>query len=452
MPSDPLWPQLLLQVILIALNAFFASAEIALLSVNENVLRHQAEEGDKRAAKLLNVVKTPTRFLSTIQIGITLAGFLGSAFAADNFASRITYALTEAGFTALPVGAINTLAVIVITIVLSFFTLVFGELVPKRVAMQKADQVARTAAGVISVLAAVLRPAIWLLSVCTNGVLRILRIDPDAENDPVSEDEIRMMVDIGEEKGAIQRDEREMIENIFEFNNTTAEDVMCHRTDMVLIWEEDSPEEILHTIESSGLSRFPVCREDADDVIGTLTTRSYLLNAQRKEPKPLKDLIRPAYFVPESVRTDVLFRDMQSKKVHMAIVVDEYGGTAGLVTMEDLLEEIVGNIYDEFDPQDEQEIIPLGENLWRVSGAAELEELAEVIGFDLPTGEEELDYDTLGGLVFAQLSVIPEDGSQVEVDALGLHIKVEKIEDRRVEWALVSKLPAAEENDEAHNG
>ena len=216
--------------------------------------------------------------------------------------------------------------------------------------------------------------------------------------------------------------------------------------------EEDSPEEILHTIESSGLSRFPVCREDADDVIGTLTTRSYLLNAQRKEPKPLKDLIRPAYFVPESVRTDVLFRDMQSKKVHMAIVVDEYGGTAGLVTMEDLLEEIVGNIYDEFDPQDEQEIIPLGENLWRVSGAAELEELAEVIGFDLPTGEEELDYDTLGGLVFAQLSVIPEDGSQVEVDALGLHIKVEKIEDRRVEWALVSKLPAAEENDEAHNG
>ena len=452
MPSDPLWPQLLLQVVLIALNAFFASAEIALLSVNENVLRHQAEEGDKRAAKLLNVVKTPTRFLSTIQIGITLAGFLGSAFAADNFASRITYALTEAGFTALPMGAINTLAVIVITIVLSFFTLVFGELVPKRVAMQRADQVARTAAGVISVLAAVLRPAIWLLSVCTNGVLRILRIDPDAEDNPVSEDEIRMMVDIGEEKGAIQRDEREMIENIFEFNNTTAEDVMCHRTDMVLIWEEDSPEEILHTIESSGLSRFPVCREDADDVIGTLTTRSYLLNAQRKEPKPLKDLIRPAYFVPESVRTDVLFRDMQNKKVHMAIVVDEYGGTAGLVTMEDLLEEIVGNIYDEFDPQDEQEIIPLGENLWRVSGAAELEELAEVIGFDLPTGEEELDYDTVGGLVFAQLSVIPEDGSQVEVDALGLHIKVEKIEDRRVEWALVSKLPAAEENDKAHNG
>ena len=438
MPSDPLWPQLLLQVVLIALNAFFASAEIALLSLNENVLRHQAEEGDKRAGKLLTIVKTPTRFLSTIQIGITLAGFLGSAFAADNFASRITGALVASGFTAIPANVVNTLSVIIITIVLSFFTLVFGELVPKRVAMQKADQVARISAGVISVLAAIMRPVIWLLSVCTNGVLRLMRIDPDADDDELSEDEIRMMVDIGEEKGAIQRDERDMIENIFEFNNTTAEDVMCHRTDMVLIWEEDSPEEILHTIESSGLSRFPVCGEDADDVIGILSTRDYLLNAQRREPRPMKELLWPAYFVPESVRTDALFRDMQSKKVHMAIVVDEYGGTSGLVTMEDLLEEIVGNIYDEFDPQDEQEIIPLGDNLWRVSGSADLEELSEVIGFDLPD-EEELDYDTLGGLIFSQLSVIPEDGSQVEVDALGLHIKVEKLAERRVEWALVSK-------------
>ncbi|MCI8594161.1 MAG: HlyC/CorC family transporter [Oscillospiraceae bacterium] len=450
MPSDPLWPQLLLQVILIALNAFFASAEIALLSLNENVLRHQAEEGDKKAARLLTIVKTPTRFLSTIQIGITLAGFLGSAFAADNFASRITWFLVhEQGFTALPESAVNTLAVVVITVVLSFFTLVFGELVPKRVAMQKEEQVARMAAGVISVLATVMRPAIWLLTVCTNGVLRLMRIDPNAAGDEVSEDEIRMMVDIGEEKGAIERGEKEMIENIFEFNNNTAEDVMRHRTDMVLIWEEDTDEDILKAIESSGLSRFPVCREDADDIIGILNTRDYLLNKSSAAPRQLKDLLRPAYFVPESVRTDVLFRDMQSKKVHMAIVVDEYGGTSGLVTMEDLLEEIVGNIYDEFDPQDEQEIVQLKDNLWRVSGGAELEELCDVIGFDLPEGEEELDYDTLGGLVFAQLSVIPEDGATIEVDALGLHIQVEKLSERRVEWALVSKLPteAPEEKD-----
>ena len=445
MESEPLWPQLLLQVILIALNAFFASAEIALISQNENVLRRQAEEGDKKAEKMLSIVRTPTRLLSTIQIGITLAGFLGSAFAADNFASRITYWLIEErGVTALPESAINTLAVVVITIILSFFTLVFGELVPKRVAMQKEDKVARMACGPLSVLATVMRPIIWLLTVCTNGILRLMRIDPNADEDEVSEDEIRMMVDIGEETGAIEASEKELIENIFEFNNNTAEDVMCHRTDMVLIWEEDTNEEILNTIERSGLSRFPVCREDADDVIGILSTRDYLLNTQRKQPKPLRELLWQPYFVPESVRTDVLFRNMQSKKVHMAIVVDEYGGTSGLVTMEDLLEEIVGNIYDEFDPQDEQEITRLEENLWRVAGGVDLEDLAEELDFDLPEDEEELDYDTLGGLVFAQLSVIPEDGSQVEVDALGLHIQVEELSDRRVEWALVSKLPPEE--------
>ncbi|MGN1003941.1 MAG: hemolysin family protein, partial [Oscillospiraceae bacterium] len=247
-----------------------------------------------------------------------------------------------------------------------------------------------------------------------------------------------------EEKGAIEANEKEMIENIFEFNNTTAEDVMVHRTDMVMIWLEDPAEEILRVIEESGMSRFPVYNENADDIVGILSTRDYLFNTHRKEPKSFRDLLRPAYFVPESVRTDVLFRDMQSKKVHMAIVVDEYGGTSGLVTMEDLLEEIVGNIYDEFDPQDEQDIIRLEENLWRVAGSVELETLAEELDVELPEEEE---YDTLGGLVFSQLSVIPEDGSTVEVDACGLHIKVVELSDRRVEWALVSKLLPEENNE-----
>lgn len=260
----------------------------------------------------------------------------------------------------------------------------------------------------------------------------------------VSEEEIRQLVDAGEEMGAIQQEEREMIENIFEFNNTTAGDVMIHRTDMVMLWVEDSREEILEVIESSGLSRFPVYDEDPDDVIGILSTREYLLNLQRPQPTPLRELLRGAYFVPESVRTDLLFRDMQDRKVHIAIVVDEYGGTAGLVTMEDLLEEIVGNIYDEFDPQDTPDIIPMGENLWRVAGGAELEQLAETLGVDIPENEE---YDTLGGLVFAQLDVIPEDGSRVVVDVCGLHVQVESIVDRRVEWALVSRLEQEPEGD-----
>ena len=448
MSSDPIWPQLLLQLVLIMVNAYFAATEIAVISLNENILRRQAEDGDKKAARLLKIVETPTRFLSTIQIGITLAGFLGSAFAADNFAGRIRdWAVVKGQLDASAAAPVNTLAVVLITIILSFFTLVLGELVPKRVAMQKAEQVARFTCGVVSGLAAVMRPLIWLLTVSTNGVLRLLHIDPNAEEDQVSEEEIRMMVDIGEEKGAIASGEKEMIENIFEFNNMTAEDVMIHRTDVVMLWARDSDEEIIRTIQETGLTRFPVYEEDADDVIGILNTRTYLLNAREKEPKPLRDLLKPAYFVPESVRTDVLFRDMQTKKIHMAIVVDEYGGTSGIITMEDLLEEIVGNIYDEFDPQDEQEIIPRGENLWRIAGSADLEEVAEALDVELPEDEE---YDTLGGLVFAQLAVIPEDGSHPEVDVYGLHIRVEELSDRRVEWAAVSKLaPAAQDEKKA---
>ena len=258
-------------------------------------------------------------------------------------------------------------------------------------------------------------------------LLRLLR-----RGEEVSEDEIMAMVEEGEESGAIERNEKELIENVFEFNNTTAEDVMIHRTDMVMLWVDDTAE-----------SRFPVYQGNVDDIVGILSTRQYLLNFHVERPQELRALLRPAYFVPETVRADVLFRDMQSKKIHMAVVVDEYGGTSGLVTLEDLLEELVGNIYDEFDPQAEQEIIQLEENLWRVSGSADLEELAEAMDFQLPE-DEDRDYDTLGGLVFAQLAVIPEDGSRPVVEALGLRIRVEELCDRRVEWALVEKqAPAA---------
>ena len=289
-------------------------------------------------------------------------------------------------------------------------------------------------------------PILFAVSLCGNlallwrPVMKLLR-----REDQVSEDNIMAMVEEGEESGAIQSNEKEFIENVFEFDNMTARDVMVHRTDMVTLSLDDDPDTILDTIRQSGLSRFPVWGDDVEDILGILSTREYLLNFHLSDPKPLKDLLRPAYFVPETVQADVLFRDMQGKKTHMALVVDEYGGTSGLVTLEDLLEELVGNIYDEFDPQEEQEIIQLDENRWRVSGSADLEELAETIGLDLPE-EEDRDYDTLGGLVFAQLPVIPEDGSRPAVDALGLHIQVEELCERRVEWALVEKLvPCASE-------
>ncbi len=447
MSPDPIWPQILLQVVLILLNAFFASTEIAVLSLNENLLRREAEEGDKKAARLLKIVQAPTKFLSTIQIGITLAGFLGAAFAAENFASRITAWLVDGlGFSALPREAVQSVSVSLITLVISFFTLIFGELVPKRVAMKKAEMVARFASGVVYGLSVVMSPVIALLTLCTNGVLRLMGIDPNADEEEVSEEGIRMMVDIGEEKGAIEADEKEMIENVFEFNDTVAEDVMVHRTDMVMVWVGDTDREIVETIESTGLSRFPVYEEDADDIIGILSSRDYFLNSRKEAPKPLRELLRPAYFVPESVPADVLFRDMQSRKTHMAIVVDEYGGTSGLLTMEDLLEEIVGNIYDEFDPQEAQEIIQLEPNLWRVAGGAELDDVAAALDLEFPEDEEA---DTLSGLIFDQLPVIPKDGpSQVEVEAAGLHIKVESVADRRVAWALVSKLPQGGEETE----
>ncbi len=282
---------------------------------------------------------------------------------------------------------------------------------------------------------------LFIASLCVNIVQLLWRpiLNLLHRKDQVSEDNIMAMVEEGEESGAIQGSEKEFIENVLEFDNITAKDVMVHRTDMVSLPADAEEGEILDAIRQSGLSRFPVYGEDVDDIVGILSTREYLLNFREEAPKPLKDLLRPAYFVPETVAADVLFRDMQGKKTHLALVVDEYGGTSGLVTLEDLLEELVGNIYDEFDPQEEQEIIPLEEGRWRVSGSADLEELAEVVGFTLPD-DEEIDYDTLGGLVFSQLSVIPEDGSRPAVDALGLHIQVEELCDRRVEWALVEKL------------
>ncbi len=280
------------------------------------------------------------------------------------------------------------------------------------------------------------KPIAWLVVKSANGILRLMRIDPHEETEQVTEDEIRMMVDAGEEKGTIEESERDMIENVFEFNNMTAEDCMTHRTDMYALWVNETDENILKTIEDTGLSRFPVYAEDLDHVIGTLTTRDYLMNRVKEKPLPLRSLLRPTRFVPETVRTDVLFRNMQKDKVHMAIVVDEYGGSSGLITMEDLLEEIVGNIYDEYDPQVQLEVIDKGNGSWRVQGSVEIEQFNDLTGLDLPIEEE---YDTIGGLILYQLGEIPDEGTKPEVDFMQLRFKVEEVADRRIEWVLVTR-------------
>ena len=447
-PSDPIWGQLLLQVVLISINAFFASAEIAVISLNEGKLRLAAEEGDRKSEQLLSLMANSAAFLSTIQVGITLAGFLASAFAADTFSDRlVSWLVNVRHWTAIPVGVLNNLCVVLITIILSYFTLVFGELVPKRIAMQRTDKVARAVCGFILVLGKILRPVIWLLSVSTNGVLRLVGINPSEDSQEVTEEEIRMMVDIGEESGTIEANEKEMIENIFEFNNTCAADIMVHRTDVAALWVDETTENIIRTIEETGLSRFPVYEENIDEILGTVSTREFLLNLRRAEPMPLRQLLRPAFCVPESVRADLLFREMQKKKVHMAIVVDEYGGTSGIVTLEDLLEEIVGNIYDEFDHEEEKELQQLSEDQWKIAGSVDLDTLSEALNVEFPD-QEEFEFDTLGGLVFSQLTAIPPDGSQPEVECFGMHIKVLELTDHRVEWAQVTVLPKEENEDD----
>ena len=440
MPADPSGPsifsQLMLQVLLILINAFFAATEIAVISLNDNRLRRQAESGDKTAVLMLKIAQEPNAFLSTIQIGITLAGYIGAAFAAENFSDRLTeFCMNAFHLAESSRGTVDGVSVLVITLILSFFTLAFGELVPKRIAMQKPEPVARVACYVIKGISVVMRPVIWLLSKLTNGILRILGIDPNADAEEVSEEEILYMVDVGEEKGAIEASEKEMIANIFEFNNTTAADVMVHRTDVQFLWADDSEETILGVIRESGFSRFPVCGEDTDDVLGILITRDFLLNLSSKQKKPLKELLRAPYFVPESVRADVLFRNMQGNKTHMAIVVDEHGGTGGVVTMEDLLEEIVGNIYDESDKQDEHEITPLGDGSWRIAGSAMLSDIADELGVDL---EENDEFDTLNGLIVDRLSYIPDDGTTPSLTVDKLAIQVEQVQDRRIEWAIVT--------------
>ena len=439
--SDPVGRWLLLELVFIVLGVFCALASNAIRECSESKLIRAAEDGDKKAAKMLPVVQDPDDFCAAMRVGAIGFGF----FALMNpltaqFVKWVEGLVSD-------VYAVQQVAGGVLWVVLLLLAVVLVDFVPERYAWHRADKAARDVFPLANLLAKLLWPITWLLIKLAELALRLCGVNPKAQIEEVSEDEILLMVGEGEETGAIGQDEKELIENIFEFDDMTAEDVMVHRTDMEMIWLDDSDEEIVNTIRESGLSRFPVCGEDVDDIIGILNTRQYLLNAREEQPKALKELLRPVFFVPESVKADVLFRDMQQQKVHMAIVVDEYGGTSGLVTMEDLLEELVGEIYDEFDQEEEQEITALGDDRWRISGAAALEEIAEALELDIPEEEEE-EYETLGGLVFGQLAVIPEDGTKPRVTALGMDIQVEEIADHRVEWAVVTKLPQPEDQED----
>lgn len=430
MNNQLLW-QIALQIILIALNAVFACAEIAVISMNDHKLAQMASQGDKRAIRLSKLTSQPARFLATIQVAITLSGFLGSAFAADNFSDLFVNWLLSLGVP-IPVATLDTISVVIITLILSFFTLVFGELVPKRVAMKKSESLALGMSAMITWISKLFAPIVWTLTASTNLVLRLFGIDPNAEDQEVSEEEIRMMVDLGNQKGVIDPEEQEMIHNVFQFDDLTVGEFATHRTELSLLWLDESMEEWEKTIHESRHTQYPVCNETADHVVGTLNVKDYFRLTDKNKENVLKQAVKPAFFIPESIRANVLFKQMKQTHNHFAVVLDEYGGMTGIVTMNDLLEQLVGDLENENAQIDLEQ---LDEKTWIACGSVPLDEVAEELSVALPVDE----YDTLGGFIFGSYGAIPDDGTQFELDILSLHIHVTKIQSHRIEEAVITK-------------
>ena len=408
--------QIILQVVLILLNALFAATEIALISLNEKKVRSLAEGGDKKAKRMLKIIEEPTKFLSAIQIGITLAGFLGSAFAADNFADKLTdYVVRTFSIPQTYVAFIDTVSVILITLILSYFTLILGELVPKRLAMKYKEQLANKVSGLMMGITVILRPVIWFLTASTNLVLRLFGIDPKEKDETVSEEDIVIMLDAGADEGSLNHDDITYIKNVFKLDRLTATDVMTPRGSVVAI-ERNMPEsEILKLIEEEGYSRIPVYNEDIDNMIGILHTRKFLLRHNNPNFK-LEDVMLEPIYVPQKIHLDSLFKQMQKDHVHMVVVVDEYGSVAGVVTMEDILEEIVGDIWDEQDEAIEP-IVMLEENKYKVLTSMSLDQFFDYFNMTKP---DDIESSTVNGWLSEMHGGIPEVGCQFEYEQLSM--------------------------------
>ena len=432
--------KLLLLFVLVIINAFFAMSEIAIISLNDNVVDKQAEDGNKKAKKVKKLTENPSNFLSTIQIGVTLAGFLTSASASSSFAAGLTEKLVALG-TPIPANVINGISVVLITVIMSYFSLVFGELAPKRMAMQKPEKIAYSVVGILLVVKTITAPFVKVLSASTNLIVRLCGFDPNANEESVTEEEIRMMVDVGQEKGVIEDIQKEMIDNIFDFDDIDVSDIMTHRTDMFAVEDTDSLEQVVSISIEHGYSRIPVFHEDPDNIIGIVYIKDLLkyISSSLPKDKGPKDVMREAYYVPFSKSCGALFNEMCEKRIQMAVVVDEYGGTAGIVTMEDLLEAIVGNIQDEYDNEDE-EIVEVSENVFTIDGTAYIEEVNELVGDIIPEG----DYDTLGGFLISRLGYLPKDGDMTEVEFENLKFTILNVEDRRIGKIRVEITPKEE--------
>ena len=424
--------RLMVLVLLIAVNAFFAAAEMAFISLNDAKMEKQAKEGNKKAKQIRKMLKEPTRFLSTIQIGITLAGFLSSAFAADAFASELAPVLDKL----FPLGLATwtNISIILITIILSYFSLVFGELVPKRVALRNPEKMAFKSIGIIRVIYTFTAPFVKFLTWSTNAVSKFFGVTGNDE-EIVTEEEIRMMLDVGEEKGSIEENEKELINNVFEFNDKVASEVMIHRKEIYAIDVKSEISDILAELKEYKYSRIPVYEENIDNIVGMLYIKDLLAYAYLKKEVKIKKIMREVYFVPENKPINELFKELQKTKHQIAVVLDEYGGTAGLISMEDIIEELVGNIFDEYD-EEEPEYEKIDENTFRISGSVSIFDLRKILDIeDIPEG----DYDTLSGYLLELLGRIPEDDEMPEIETEKVTYKIEDYEDKRILWVKACK-------------
>lgn len=438
-PGSNLLLQFILLFVLILINAFFAASEIAIISLNDSKIQKMAEEGHKKARQVLRLTADSSNFLATIQVGVTLAGFLTSAWAASSLSAPLADWFIRLVPAAAPrAGLVQTAALVLVTLIVSFFSLVLGELVPKRIAMQKAERISFAAAGVLLVVAKIARPAVKLLSVSTNLVVRLFGVDPHADEEQVTEEEIRMMVDVGEEKGVIEGSQKEMINAIFEFDDITAEEIMTPRVDVAALEVSDSFEEALTIGVERGYSRIPVYEEDIDHTVGVLYIKDLLPYVGKLIPEDLtlKDFIRPTFFTPGTKRCGALFQEMTEQHIQLACVVDEYGGFAGIVTVEDLLESIVGNMQDEFD-HEEEEITQIEENVFDVDGSALIDELNEYLPEPLPEG----DYDTVAGFMLDRLGRIPAGDEHPSVEYGRLTLTVASMDDRAIDRVHIEAAP-----------
>ncbi len=422
---------LLLLVLLIAINAFFAATEIAFISLNETKISKRASEGDKKAKMIKKMLQNPSKFLATIQIGITLAGFLSSAFASDAFASKIAPVLDK--WFPLGIDFWSSISIVIVTLILSYFSLVFGELVPKRLAMKYSNKIANFSVRFIKVLSTITAPFVKFLTFSTNIISKIFGVSEN-EEEVVTEEDIRDLVDAGEEKGAIQEEERELINNVFEFNDKVVSEVMKHRTEVFAMDVNSDIEELLDELDKNKYSRVPIYDETIDNIKGILYVKDLFKYVRNNKKIKVKEIVRKAYFVSENKPINEVFKELQLNKVQLAIVVDEYGGTAGIITMEDILEELVGNILDEYDEEEvEYEIID--QNTFKISGDMPIYDFEKIVKIEIPKGE----YDTISGYLIEELGRIPNEREKPVIETENATYKIEKYKDQRILQIKVCK-------------